>query len=144
MSKRDKIKMTDEEVAAFLAANRKVQIATIGKDGMPHLVTMYYALYEGKIAFTTYMSSQKVVNLRRNPLMSCLVEDGVEYNELRGVSLQGKGIVSEDPDVRWKVGSVVGSQIAGFPPPVEGEPLDPMLAAGLEKSLAKRVTVIME
>lgn len=144
MSKRDKIKMTDDEVTAFLAANRKVQVATIGKDGEPHLVTMFYALYDGKIAFTTYKSSQKVINLRRNPVMSCLVEDGIEYNELRGVSLQGKGVVSEDPDVRLRVGAVVGAQIAGFPPPVEGEPLDPVFKAGLEQSLAKRVTIIME
>lgn len=144
MSKRDKIKMTDDEVTAFLAANRKVQVATIGKDGEPHLVTMFYALYDGKIAFTTYKSSQKVINLRRNPVMSCLVEDGIEYNELRGVSLQGTGVVSDDPDIRLKVGAVVGARIAGFPPPAEGEPLDPVLAAGLEQSLAKRVTIIME
>ncbi|NED50396.1 pyridoxamine 5'-phosphate oxidase, partial [Micromonospora aurantiaca] len=41
-SKRDKIKMTPDEVDAYLADNFKVQIATIGKDGEPHLVTMFY------------------------------------------------------------------------------------------------------
>ncbi len=96
-SKRDKIKMTPDEVDAYLADNFKVQIATVGKDGEPHLVTMFYTLLDGKIAFTTYKASQKVLNLRRNPTMTCLVEDGVEYGELRGVALYGRGLVIEDP-----------------------------------------------
>ncbi|GAA4375072.1 pyridoxamine 5'-phosphate oxidase family protein [Actinomadura sp. NPDC048032] len=143
-SKRDKIKMTPEEVAAYLAANFKVQVATVGKDGEPHLVTMFYTLYEGRIAFTTYKSSQKVINLRRNPVMTCLVEDGVEYNELRGVALYGRGLVVEDPEPRSKVGMVVGSRMAGLPVPAMGEPVDPVIAEGIEQALAKRVLIVME
>ncbi|MEV0662520.1 pyridoxamine 5'-phosphate oxidase family protein [Actinomadura luteofluorescens] len=143
-SKRDKIKMTPEEVADYLAANFKVQVATVGKDGEPHLVTMFYTLYEGKIAFTTYKSSQKVINLRRDPTMTCLVEDGVEYNELRGVALYGRGLVIEDPEPRSKVGMVVGSRMAGLPVPEMGEPVDPVIAEGIEQALAKRVLIVME
>ncbi|GAA3944755.1 PPOX class F420-dependent oxidoreductase [Actinomadura viridis] len=143
-NKREKIKMTDPEVAAFLAASFKVQVATIGKGGEPHLVTMFYTLLDGKIAFTTYRSSQKVLNLRRDPTMTCLVEDGTEYNELRGVSLYGKGRIIEDPDVRLKVGAVVGSRMAGLPVPELGAPIDPAFAAGLEPALAKRVVIVME
>ncbi|GGQ22091.1 hypothetical protein BKA00_007022 [Actinomadura coerulea] len=143
-SKRDKIKMSPEEVAEYLAANFKVQVATVGKDGEPHLVTMFYTLYEGKIAFTTYKSSQKVVNLRRNPVMTCLVEDGVEYGELRGVALYGRGLVVEDPGPRSKVGMVVGSRMAGLPVPKLGEPVDPVIAEGIEQALAKRVLILMD
>ncbi|NDU76769.1 pyridoxamine 5'-phosphate oxidase [Actinomadura sp. DSM 109109] len=143
-SKRDKIKMSPQEVADYLAANFKVQVATVGKDGEPHLVTMFYTLYEGKIAFTTYKSSQKVVNLRRNPTMTCLVEDGVEYDELRGVALYGRGLVVEDPEPRSKVGMVVGSRMAGLPVPALGEPVDPVIAEGIEQALAKRVLIVME
>ncbi|GAA2251647.1 PPOX class F420-dependent oxidoreductase [Actinomadura luteofluorescens] len=143
-SKRDKIKMTPEEVADYLAANFKVQVATVGKDGEPHLVTMFYTLYEGRIAFTTYRSSQKVINLRRDPTMTCLVEDGVEYNELRGVALYGRGLVIEDPEPRSKVGMVVGSRMAGLPVPEMGEPVDPVIAEGIEQALAKRVLIVME
>ncbi|WP_149260923.1 pyridoxamine 5'-phosphate oxidase family protein [Actinomadura sp. K4S16] len=143
-SKRDKIKMSPEEVADYLAANFKVQVATVGKDGEPHLVTMFYTLYEGKIAFTTYKSSQKVINLRRDPTMTCLVEDGVEYNELRGVALYGRGLVIEDPEPRSKVGMVVGSRMAGLPVPKLGEPVDPVIAEGIEQALSKRVLIVME
>ncbi|WP_157431361.1 pyridoxamine 5'-phosphate oxidase family protein [Actinomadura hibisca] len=143
-SKREKIKMTPEETAAFLAANYKVQVATVGKEGEPHLVTMFYALLDGKIAFTTYKSSQKVLNLRRDPVMTCLVEDGVQYNELRGVALYGRGLVIEDQDELLKVGAVVGSRMAGLPVPEIGDPIDPEFAEGVKLAMAKRVLIVME
>ncbi|MFI0410920.1 pyridoxamine 5'-phosphate oxidase family protein [Actinomadura sp. 3N508] len=142
--KREKIRMAPEEVASYLAAHFKVQVATVGRDGAPHLVTMFYALLDGKIAFTTYRASQKVLNLRRDPTMTCLVEDGVEYAELRGVALYGRGLVIEDPEPRSKVGMVVGSRMAGLPVPEIGEPIDPVVAAGIEQAIAKRVLVVME
>ncbi|WP_018653049.1 pyridoxamine 5'-phosphate oxidase family protein [Actinomadura flavalba] len=143
-SKREQIRMSPAEVADFLAANFKVQVATVGKDGAPHLVTMFYALLDGKIAFSTYKASQKVLNLRRDPTMTCLVEDGTEYNELRGVTLYGRGRVIEDPDVRLKVGAVTGSRLAGLPVPETGAPLDPEFARGIEQAMAKRVIIVME
>ena len=140
---REKIRMTPDEVTSYLAANYKVQVATVGKDGAPHLVTMFYALLDGQIAFTTYRSSQKVLNLRRNPAMTCLVEDGVEYGELRGVALHGRGLVIDDPEPRSTVGMVVGSRMAGLPVPEIGAPVDPAIAEGIEQALAKRVLVVM-
>ncbi|MFG2005677.1 pyridoxamine 5'-phosphate oxidase family protein [Spirillospora sp. NPDC048911] len=143
-SKRDKIKMTPAETADFLTSSYKVQVATVGKDGEPHLVTMFYALLDGKIAFSTYKSSQKVLNLRRNPTMTCLVEDGDEYGELRGAALYGQGRVIEDPAIRLQVGAVVGARLAGMPVPEMGAPIEPEFAAALEQSLAKRVIIVME
>ncbi|WP_131742535.1 pyridoxamine 5'-phosphate oxidase family protein [Actinomadura roseirufa] len=143
-SKREKIKMTPDEVAAYLAGHVKVQVATVGRDGAPHLVTMFYALLDGKIAFTTYRASQKVLNLRRDPTMTCLVEDGMEYGELRGVALYGRGRVVEDPEATMRVGAVIGPRTAGLPAPEMDAPIDPALAAGLEKAMAKRVLVVME
>ena len=89
-SGRKAVRMSDDEVAAFLAGNIKVQVATAGRDGVPHLTTLFYVLHEGRIAFWTYGSSQKIRNLERDPRLSCLVEDGVDYFELRGVSITGK------------------------------------------------------
>ncbi|ROO90423.1 nitroimidazol reductase NimA-like FMN-containing flavoprotein (pyridoxamine 5'-phosphate oxidase superfamily) [Actinocorallia herbida] len=144
MSKRDKIRMSGEELADFLAKQAKVQIATIGKDGAPHLVTMFYTLYEGKIAFTTYGSSQKIVNLRRNPVMTCLVEAGDAYNELRGATLTGRARVVEDRDVLLAVGTVVAHRMAGLPVPGDLSTVDPAFVEGVGKAMAKRVAVILE
>ena len=78
------VRMTDDEVASFLDASMKVQVATIGPDGSPHLTTLFYVMHEGRIAFWTYASVQKIKNLERDPRITCLVEDGTDYFELRG------------------------------------------------------------
>ena len=97
MKQRDRVAMTAAEVTGFLEANRKLQLATINRDGTPHLVTMYYVMMDGQIAFWTYRSSQKARNLTRDPRMACLVEAGNEYFDLRGVQVQGVVQITEDP-----------------------------------------------
>jgi len=96
MKQRDKVAMTGAEVDEFLASQHKVQLATNGRDGFPHLVTMYYALVDGLIAFWTYRSSQKALNLERDPRISCLVEVGEQYFDLKGVLVQGRARRIED------------------------------------------------
>ena len=87
--------MTPDEVTAMLAAGRKMQLATINRDGTPHLVTMYYGLLGGQIAFWTYKTSQKAFNLARDPRLTVLVEEGAEYFDLRGA--QVNGVVRRSP-----------------------------------------------
>ena len=65
--------MSDAEIAEFLAPPRNLQVATINRDGTPHLVTMYYAVIDDRIAFWTYRKSQKVMNLRRDPRITVLL-----------------------------------------------------------------------
>jgi PPOX class probable F420-dependent enzyme len=114
---RDRVQMTAAEVADMLAANRKVQLATISPDGYPHLVTMYYTLVEGKIAFWTYRTSQKALNLARDPRISCLVETGEAYFDLRGVQIQGTVETVTDPEAIYQlglaIGNVMGNALAG-------------------------------
>jgi PPOX class probable F420-dependent enzyme len=105
---RDRVQMSDAEVAAMLAGNRKVQLATINPDGYPHLVTMYYTLVDGKIAFWTYRTSQKALNLARDPRISCLVETGEAYFDLLGVQVQGTVETITDPDAVFKIGKAIG------------------------------------
>ena len=92
--------MSDEEIESFLRDQRKLQIASVNPDGAPHLVTMYYDVIEADgrvdLAFWTYGKAQKVVNLRRDPRITCLVESGVAYNELRGVTVFGEAELIED------------------------------------------------
>ena len=104
---RDRVRMSDAEVAQMLAAGRKVQLATINPDGYPHLVTMYYTLIDGRIAFWTYRTSQKALNLARDPRISCLVESGLKYEELKGVSITGRGELSDDREYVLQVGAAV-------------------------------------
>src|SRR6516165_344716 len=107
MSRRDQIRMTDTEISASLDQQRSLQVASINKDGSPHLVTMWYGFIDGNIVFWTYAKSQKVANLRRDPRISCLVESGRKYEELKGVSITGRGEISDDREYVQQVGAAV-------------------------------------
>jgi PPOX class probable F420-dependent enzyme len=102
-NQRAQVVMTDDEVWEFLHQQRSSTVATLGPNGQVHLVGMWYAVMDGQVWFETKRKAQKVVNLRRDPRMSFLVETGQTYDQLRGVALEGRGVVIEDPDVVWDV-----------------------------------------
>jgi PPOX class probable F420-dependent enzyme len=111
---RDAVKLTADETHGLLADNMKVQVATIGPDGAPHLSTLFYVLDdEGRIVFWTYGRSQKILNIRRDARVSALVEDGTDYFELRGVSINGTALLVEDHDGILEIGSRVARRMAG-------------------------------
>ncbi|MGH3275080.1 MAG: pyridoxamine 5'-phosphate oxidase family protein [Streptosporangiaceae bacterium] len=95
---RSAITMTDQEIEAFVRDRRTAILATIGRDGQPHLTAMWFALVDGRIVFETKSKSQKAVNVRRNPRVTVLLEDGLTYPELRGVSFEGTVEVIENAD----------------------------------------------
>jgi PPOX class probable F420-dependent enzyme len=115
VKQRDQVTMTEAEIAALLAAARKVQLATINSDGTPHLVTMFYALIDGQIAFWTYRTSQKARNLARDPRLACLVEDGEDYFELRGVQVTGTVRRIEDQAGVLAIGRRIAGGLSGVP-----------------------------
>ena len=112
-SKRDQIAMTDEELVEYLEEQTILNVATIGPGGYPHVVAMWYEMIDGKAAFWTFGKSQKILNLRRDPKMTCLVESGETYPELRGVELVGAGRIIEDPDQILHIGVQVALKYNG-------------------------------
>jgi PPOX class probable F420-dependent enzyme len=142
-SSRDAVAMSEEELAEFLDTNMKVQVATVGPDGQPHLTTLFYVMVDGQMFFWTYGRSQKIQNLRRDPRITCLVEDGVEYFELRGATIFGKARLLEDYDELVELGGRVAKRMAGAP----SEPLSDLGEFGdqiVAKQATKRVGVIVE
>jgi PPOX class probable F420-dependent enzyme len=97
-SRRELIRMSDDEVDAFLHERQTMNIASFGPDGNIHLVAMWYGFLGDHPAFETFAKSQKVLNLRRDPRITVLVEDGDVYEELRGVEIVGHAIVHDDPE----------------------------------------------
>lgn len=133
MSRRDQIRMTPEEVDAFLAGRHTMNLATLGPDGRIHLVAMWYGFHDGKPAVWTYGKSQKVMNLRRDPRITALVETGDDYGELKGVELVGTARILEDRASVMAVGRNVSERYAGATP-----------EAALEKMGAKRVAIVID
>jgi PPOX class probable F420-dependent enzyme len=137
-NRRDAIKMTQQEVDEFLDGRHTMNVATIGKDGRPHLVAMWYGYLDGQLAFWTFGKSQKVVNLRRDPRLTCLVEDGETYNELRGVELVATGRIVEDYDKVLELGKSVAVRYNG--PAAASDAALPFL----EAQARKRVGVVLD
>jgi PPOX class probable F420-dependent enzyme len=137
-SGRDAVKLTDEELEEFLASNMKVQVATVGPDGSPHLTTLFYVMVDGQMFFWTYGRSQKIQNLRRDPRVTCLVEDGTDYFELRGATIFGKARLIEDYDELVDLGGRVAKVMA------HGEDLGELGDQIVAQQARKRVGVIVE
>jgi len=104
MSQRELLTMSDDEVTAFLHETRRAQVATINPDGTPHVVPMSYVMVDGRLTLWTDPRSRKVVNLRRDPRLTCLVEDGDHFPVFRAVQLSGRADVSDDADTSLRVG----------------------------------------
>ena len=74
VNQRAQIKMSPAEVEEFLNERHSMTMSTISGDGSIHSVAMWYGFLEGAVAFETKTKAQKVVNLRRDPRLTCLVE----------------------------------------------------------------------
>ena len=134
VKQRDLIRMTDAEVQEFLAGVRTMNCATVNHDGTIHLVAMWYGFLEGCPALETKAKSQKVANLRRDPQITCLVEDGSAYEELRGVEIVGHAEIVDEPDRMFELGISVFERHQGMEYRDELRPV-------IEQMLHKRVVV---
>lgn len=113
--RRDLIRMTPEEVDAYLAGRRVMNIATHNHDGTIHLVAMWYGFTaDGRVGFETFTKSQKIQNLRRDARITALVESGDSYDELRGVELVGTAEVTEDAAVLLPIAENIVERYMGL------------------------------
>ncbi len=134
-NQRAAITMSDDEVADYLRASRTATLATLGPDGTPHLVAMWFAVIDGEVWFETKAKSQKAVNLRRDARATVLVEDGRTYDQLRGVSIEGRAEIVDDPEALWKVGVDIWERYNG----PYTEDLKPLVETMVHKRVAVRV-----
>jgi PPOX class probable F420-dependent enzyme len=135
-SRRDSITMTDEEVTAYLEEQRVLDVATIGPTGHPHVVAMWYVVLDGRPAFWTFAKSQKVMNIRRDPKITALVESGDVYQELRGVELVGTARLIDGFDEVRDLGVRVSTKYNG-PPTDAAMPF-------IEQQARKRIGVVID
>ena len=137
VNQRKAIQMTPAEVDAFLAERRPMTMCSLSPDGSIHAVAMWYGFLEGCVTVETKAKSQKVRNLRRDPRLTCLFEDGETYEELRGVELVGRAEIIEDADRLWTLGISVFERYNG---PYTDE-LKPILEVMLRKRVAVQLHV---
>ncbi len=148
MSRRDQIKMTAAEAAAFLADERTVTCATAGPRGWPHLMPLWYVLREAPAGETgprlwawTYAVSQKVRNLERDPRVTLQVEAGEEYQELRGVMIESEVRVHRELDVVAALGHEIFARYAAPRGQAPAQELPAAVGAMVDAQAAKRVAL---
>ncbi len=101
-----------------------------------NLIAMWYVLINDQIAFWTYAKSQKVVNLRRDDRLTCLVETGERYDELRGVQIKGRAIINDDRETVQRIGEAIWVRLTGS--------LNDTTRQMVEAQAAKRVVVFVK
>ncbi len=131
---RARIRLTDEELIEYIDTQKTVIMGTINHDGYPHLVPMWYAVIDGLIHMHTYGKSQKVKNIEREPRGSVLIEDGVAYNELRGVYMRGRYEIRDDQDLCYRIGVKSAAKYQGLSEEQAGP--------GVRLAVRKRVAMI--
>jgi PPOX class probable F420-dependent enzyme len=131
-------RMSEDEAWALVAEEPKLQVATIGADGRPHLVTLFHTVLDGRLVFWTYARSQKILNLDRDPRLTCLVEAGEQYEQLRGVQITGRARIVRGHDDVAVVGRAVVCRMLGLDPAGD---LDPAVTAEVARQAQKRVAV---
>jgi PPOX class probable F420-dependent enzyme len=135
MNRRAAIAMSEAELAAFLDAERVITVATIGRDGWPHLMPLWYVLRDGECWAWTYAKSQKIRNLERDARCTLQVEAGREvYSDLHGVMFECDATIHRDLDTVTGVGMELAGRYSG------GEPAADMREA-FERQAAKRVAL---
>jgi PPOX class probable F420-dependent enzyme len=140
MKRREQIHMTEQEIARFLERGRSLSVASINPDGAPHLVAMWYALTDdGKIAMWMYAKSQKALNLRRDPRLTCMLESGAIYEELRGVQIRGAATLIEETARVQAIGEAIYRRNAS----PDGALTDAQLQT-IAAQAPKRIGVIVE
>ena len=136
-SRREQIKMSEHEARDFLAEQMILSVATTGPRGRPHLVPLWYVPHGIELTGWTYASSQKAKNLERDPRATVQVEDGVEYQELRGVMMECDVELEREPERVAGYGVEIFSRYASDPLPPE---VRDMVAKQAEKRVGLRFT----
>lgn len=130
--------MAPGELESFLVGQRKLVLATRGRDGWPHLTALWYVLRASEPWIFTYAKSQKVRNLERDPRASLLLEDGEGYEELRGACLVARAEIHRDFETVAAVGEELFARYA------RGPGLDDPKRDAVRDRAAKRVAVRFE
>lgn len=145
MSRRDEIRMSAAELAAFLDEQRTVICATNGRDGWPHLMPLWYVVRDGELWSWTYAKSQKARNLERDERVTLQVEAGEAYHELRGAMIRARAEIHRDVETVAAFGAELFARYA--PGPDDGPPAPEVLAmvrAQAPKRVALRFVPVAE
>lgn len=105
--------LTDEQLDEMMTTSWNMRVATVGPGTRINVTPLWFGWAGGRIYF--YCRGQKIVNLRRNPSCTVLVDRNERFPELQGAMFQGTATVLEDAaaeaadphleEARWQMGT---------------------------------------
>ncbi len=105
--------LTAEQLDEMMTTSWNMRLATAGPGDRINLTPLWFGWAGGRIY--TYCRAQKIVNLRRLPQCTVLVDRNERFPELQGAMFQGRATVLEDAaaeaadphldEVRWQMGA---------------------------------------
>jgi PPOX class probable F420-dependent enzyme len=105
-------KMSRAEIPTFLAhGTRTAKVATVMRDGRPHVMPVWFVLDDEQILFTTGANSVKGRNLQRDPRLALLVDD--ETPPYAFVHIRGTASLSEHPGDLLRFATAIGVRYMG-------------------------------
>ena len=105
-------KMTNTEYRDFLLhGTRTGKLATVRKDGRPHVVPIWFDLDGETLVLTTWGESVKAKNIRRDPRVCICVDD--ETPPFAFVQIEGTADLSDDPDDQLYWATRIGGRYMG-------------------------------
>jgi len=138
MSPRVDVSMSSDEIARFLGEPRTAVLSSLDRGGGPHAAAMWFVVSGPEIQMWTYGKSQKAVNLRRDPRCAFLAEEGLAYNELRGVLVKGEATLIEDYEDIRAIGVALYDR---YTKPTTGIDAEAGPITEIERQAAKRVGI---
>ncbi|QIY68545.1 pyridoxamine 5'-phosphate oxidase family protein [Streptomyces sp. RLB1-33] len=93
------IAMTDPERDTFLRTQPLCRVATVGRNGDPHVSALWFVWDGSTLWLNSLVRSQRWTDLDRDPRLSVIVDDGgTDFMALRGIELRGSiEVVGEAP-----------------------------------------------
>jgi PPOX class probable F420-dependent enzyme len=138
---RTQIRMTPAEASAMLESTPNLSLATLDRDGYPHLVAMSFAVdADGNIVMTSFGKAQKVINLKRNPRVAVMVEHGRAYDKIKGVMIRGVAEVIHDTEAVLATMKLVVSKMARIAGK-ETTPDDVIITEAYRRQASKRAVI---
>jgi PPOX class probable F420-dependent enzyme len=104
--------MTTEEAQAFLlTGTRTGKLATVRKDGRPHVAPIWFVLDDDDVIFTTASNTLKGKALQRDPRAAIVVDD--EAPPFAYVLVEGTCTLSDDLDAMLLWATRIGGRYMG-------------------------------
>jgi nitroimidazol reductase NimA-like FMN-containing flavoprotein (pyridoxamine 5'-phosphate oxidase superfamily) len=135
-SRRELIRMSDDEIRRYLEEQRQVTLVTNGPHGMPHPVRMEYGLdADGSVVVSSFRKAQKILNLERDPRATLLFDSGTQYQELKGVIAYCDAQIISDPEAVGQVMRLVRASVE------LAASMSAAMSAQVKASATKRVAI---